>query len=158
MKGRFCNGTYTWRIKNYVQCREDSINGLTTPKYSRPFYTSCYGYKLCMRINLNGVEGEVGKHVALYVHMMRGDYDDNLDWPFAGTFTLSILDQSDDVSCHRHISHTFKAEPNLQAFQRPIAPHNSRGYGSDKFASLEQISESQYVKNNTLRVKFEMNH
>lgn len=111
-----------------------------------------------MRINLNGVDGGVGKHVALYVHLMQGDYDDNLDWPFAGKFTLSILDQSDDVSCHRHISKSLKAEPSLPAFQRPIAPHNYRGYGFEEFASLEQICEPQYVKNNTLLVKFEINH
>ncbi|KAL9956533.1 hypothetical protein ACROYT_G038020 [Oculina patagonica] len=116
------------------------------------------GYKLCMRINLNGVDSGVGKNVALYVHMVQGDYDDTLDWPFTGKFTLSILDQSDDVSSRRHISKTVNADPNLHSFQRPTAPYNTFGYGYEEFASLEEICEPRYIKNNTLLVKFEMNH
>ncbi|KAL9955416.1 hypothetical protein ACROYT_G036739 [Oculina patagonica] len=155
---RFCNGTYIWRIDNYTQCREDAINEVMTTIYSPSFYTSPYGYKLCMRINLNGVGSGVGKSVTLYVHMVKGDYDHTLDWPFTGKFTLSILDQSDDVSSRLHISKTIDAEPHLEAFQRPTAPHNKRGFGYEEFASLEQICEPQYIKNNTLLVKFEMNH
>ena len=154
---RFCNGTYTWRIENYTQCREDAINEVLTAKYSPAFYTSPYGYKLCMRINLNGVDSGVGKHVALYVHMVQGDYDPTLDWPFTGKFTLSILDQS-DVSSRHHISKTVDAEPHLDAFQRPTAPYNRHGFGYAEFASLEQICEPQYIKNNTLLVKFEISH
>ncbi len=129
-----------------------------TAKYSPGFYTSPNGYKLCMRIYLNGVGSGVGKNVALYVHMVQGDYDHTLDWPFTGKFTLSILDQSDDVPSCRHISKTVNADPNLHSFQRPAAPHNYHGYGYVEFATLEQICERQYVKNNTMLVKFEMNH
>ena len=113
-----------------------------------------------MRINLNGVDSGVGKHVALYVHMVQGDYDHMLDWPFTGKFTLSILDQSDDVSSRHHLSKTIDAdhEAHLDAFQRPTAPYNKRGFGYAEFASLEQICESQYIKNNTLLVKFEISH
>ncbi len=155
---RFCNGTYIWRIENYAQSREEAINGVMTKKYSPAFYTRPNGYKLCMRINLNGVDSGVGKNVALYVHMVQGDYDDTLDWPFTGKFTLSILDQSDDVSSRRHISKTVNADPNLHSFQRPTAPYNTFGYGYEEFASLEEICEPRYIKNNTLLVKFEMNH
>lgn len=96
--------------------------------------------------------------MALFVHMVLGDYDHTLNWPFTEKFTLSILDQSDDVSSRRHISKTIDAEPHLDAFLRPTAPHNKYGFGYEEFASLEQICEPQYIKNNTLLVKFEMNH
>ena len=129
-----------------------------TAKYSPAFYTSPNGYKLCLRINLNGVDSGLGKHVALYVHMVQGDYDDTLDWPFTGTFTLSILDQSYDVSSRHHISKTVNADPSLHSFQRPTAPHNYHGYGYEEFASLEQICEPGYIKNNTMLVKFEIIH
>ena len=41
-------------------------------------------YPYIHRINPNGVEGYSGKCVSVFVHMMRGDYDDFLPWPFQG--------------------------------------------------------------------------
>ena len=155
--GRFCDGTYTWRIEKFRDCHQDAISGTRTKKYSPPFYTSLYpGYKLCMRINLNGIEDGVGKHVALFIHLMRGDHDDFLQWPFAKKFKLSILDQSEDEGEHRDISKTLVAEPKLQACQRPEAPHNYYGVGYPKFAPIVLICQPQYTKNDTLLVKFEM--
>lgn len=94
--------------------------------------------------------------MALFVHLVQGDYDDTLDWPFTGKFTLSILDQSDSKDSRRHLRKTLEPVPNLQAFQRPTAPYNYLGYGYEEFASVEQMREPQYVKNNTLLVKFKM--
>ncbi|KAL9955369.1 hypothetical protein ACROYT_G036679 [Oculina patagonica] len=157
-EGRVCNGSYIWRIENYRQCRQDAINGVMTAIHSPAFHTSLYGYKLCMRINLNGVDSGVGKHVALFVHMMQGDYDNILEWPFTGRIALSILDQSDGAEYRQHISETLVAKPNLLAFQRPTAPRNYKGYGYVEFAPIEQIREPQYVKNNTMLVRIQIFH
>ena len=157
-EGRVCNGSYIWRIENYRQCRQDAINGVMTAIHSPAFYTNLYGYKLCMRINLNGVDSGVGKHVALFVHMMQGDYDTILEWPFTGRIALSIMDQSDGAEYRQHISETLVAKPNLLAFQRPTAPRNYKGYGYVEFAPIEQIREPQYVKNNTLLVRIQIFH
>ncbi|XP_068674002.1 uncharacterized protein [Montipora foliosa] len=155
-EGRVCNGTYIWRIENYRQCRQDAMNGVITAIYSPAIHTSLYGYKLCMRINLNGVDSGVGRFVALSVHMMQGDYDNILEWPFTGRIALSILDQRDGVEFRQHISETLVAKPNLLAFQRPTAPCNYNGYGYVEFAPIEQIRESQYVKNNTMLVRIQV--
>lgn len=157
-EGRVCNGSYIWRIENYRQCRQDAINGVMTAIHSPAFYTNLYGYKLCMRINLNGVDSGVGKHVALFVHMMQGDYDTILEWPFTGRIALSIMDQSDGAEYRQHISETLVAKPNLLAFQRPTAPRNYKGYGYVEFAPIEQIREPQYVKNNTMLVRIQIFH
>ncbi|XP_058964589.2 TNF receptor-associated factor 2-like isoform X2 [Pocillopora verrucosa] len=155
--GRFCNGTYTWRIEKFRDCYEDAISGTSPTKYSSPFYTSLHcGYNLCMRINMDGVDDGVGKHVALFIHLMRGDHDDFLQWPFAKKFRLSILNQSGDEGEHHDISKTLVAEPKWKACQRPEAPHNYYGLGYPKFAPIELICQPQYTKNDTLLVKFEM--
>ena len=154
-EGRVCNGSYTWKIGNYRKCRQDAITGAMTAIHSPAFYTDLYGYKLCMRINLNGVDGGVGKHVALFVHMMQGDYDNVLEWPFTGRIALSILDQSDAEFRH-HISEHFVAKPNLLAFQRPTSLRNYKGYGYVEFAPIEHIRDPQYVKNNTMLVRIQI--
>lgn len=43
---------------------------------------------------MNGANKETRSpaNISLFVHMMRGDYDDILDWPFRGRISVSILD------------------------------------------------------------------
>ena len=156
-EGPVCDGSYIWRVENYRQCRQRAIDGGMTELYSTAFYIRPGGYRLCMRIHLNGVGSRVGQHVALFVHMMQGDYDTILEWPFTGRIVLSILDQSDasEFRHRHHISQTFVARPNLPAFQMPTAPRNYEGYGSVEFAPIEQIREGQYVKNNTMMVRIQ---
>ena len=156
VEGRLCNGTYIWKIDNYRRHRQDALHGVRTEIHSPPFHTSLYGYKLSLRINLNGVDSGVGKHVALFVHMMQGDYDSILEWPFTGRIALSILDQSDGAEYRHHISDTLVAKPNLSAFQRPTAPRNYKGYGYVEFAPIEAIREPQYVRNNTMLVRIQI--
>ncbi|XP_067043181.1 TNF receptor-associated factor 6-like [Acropora muricata] len=157
-EGRVCNGSYIWRIENYRQRRQDAINGIATAVHSPAFYTSLYGYKLCLRINLNGVDSGVGRYIALFVHMMQGDYDSILEWPFTGRITLTILDQSEGTEFRQHISESLIAKPNLLAFQRPTAPRNYKGYGYVEFAPIEHIRDPQYIKNNTMLVRIQIDH
>lgn len=156
--GYFCDGIYTWRVEKFRDCCQDAVSGSCTAKYSPSFYTSLYpGYNLCMRINLNGVDDGVGKHMALFIHLVRGDHDDFLEWPFAKKFRLSILDQSEDEEVHRHISKILVAESKWQlSCQRPMAPHNYYGMGYPKFAPIELICQPRYTENDTLLVKFEI--
>ena len=149
-EGRVCNGTYIWRVENYRQRRQDAIANTMSAMHSPPFYTSLYGYKMCLRMNLNGVDSGLGKHITLFVHMMQGDYDNILEWPFSGKkITLSILDQS-ELRCHK--SETFFVKAGLVAFQRPTDRRNYKGYGYVDFAPIDDIREPRYVKNNTMLV------
>ncbi|XP_044174923.1 TNF receptor-associated factor 6-like [Acropora millepora] len=157
-EGRVCNGSYIWKIENYRERRQDAISGTATALHSPAFYTSLYGYKLCLRINLNGVDSGVGRYIALFVHMMQGDYDSILEWPFTGRITLTILDQSEGTEFRQHISETLIAKPRLLAFQRPTAPRNYKGYGYVEFAPIEHIRDPQYINNNTMLVRIQIDH
>lgn len=46
------------------------------------FYTSRYGYKMCLRIYLNGDGTGRGTHLSLFFVVMRGPHDALLRWPF----------------------------------------------------------------------------
>ena len=157
-EGRVCNGSYIWRIENYQLRRQAAINGIATYQTSPAFYTSLYGYKLCLRINLNGEDDGVGRYIALFVHMMQGDFDNYLDWPFTGKITLTILDQSDGTQFPQHFSESLIASPNHLAFQRPTAPVNHMGFGQVKFAPIEHIRDPPHIKNNTMLVRVHIDH
>lgn len=46
------------------------------------FYTSKYGYKMCLRIYLNGDGTGRGTHLSLFFVVMKGPNDPLLRWPF----------------------------------------------------------------------------
>lgn len=55
----------------------------TNMRYSfSAFYTSKYGYKMCLRIYLNGDGTGRGTHLSLFFVVMRGHSDALLKWPF----------------------------------------------------------------------------
>ena len=76
-------GSYVWTISDVDRRRTESSRNATV--HSPCFYTSQTGYKLCLRVNLNGVDSGVDRFIAVFVHVNRGAFDAIIDWPFAGT-------------------------------------------------------------------------
>lgn len=158
LEGRVSAGTFIWRIEHFKSRRQKAIDNTDPAIHSPPFYTSLYGYKMCLRMNLNGVDSGFGHHLSLFVHMMRGEWDDILEWPFTGRITLAILDQSENVEFRRPISETLVAKPNLLAFQKPITGRNHKGYGYVEFCQIDQLRDTQFVKNDIMLVRIQVFH
>ena len=59
--------------------------------YSPPFYSHPHGYKLCIRVDGNGDSEGKDTHISIFVNLMRGDYDNNLQWPFEGDIVVELL-------------------------------------------------------------------
>ena len=150
VEGRFCNGVYIWRIRDYHQKRKEAVARKAVVHHSPGFYTSPHGYKMCIRANLNGVETATGSHLSLFVHLMQGEFDEILSWPFQGCIILSILDQSGE---RRDISETLLAKPGLAAFLKPTSKRNNKGFGYIEFAPLTCFSGDRYIRNDTMLVK-----
>ena len=64
--------------------------------FSPPFYSHIGGYKMCLKVNANGLGDGETTHVAVGIHLMQGDYDDQLKWPFHGDIPILLLNQSRD--------------------------------------------------------------
>ena len=148
---RQCHGTYIWRIKEVKKNIASAKNGLATALHSPGFYTSPFGYKICIRINLNGIEKGFNKHLSLFIHFMKGDYDDAIPWPFRGKIILSIIDQSDPMTST--YTESLDANPEFAAFQKPTSQRNNKGFGYIEFAPLSVLDNCKYVKNDILFVK-----
>ncbi|XP_071100356.1 TNF receptor-associated factor 6-like [Haliotis cracherodii] len=152
-EGRACNGQFYWRIKNYHKLREEAEQGINTALHSPSFYSNCYGYKLCIRANLNGVDAAKGSHLSIFIHFMQGDWDEVLDWPFSGRIVLSVIDQNPICELRNHIAETLIAKPNLAAFQKPVTPRNHKGFGYMEFVALSVLDNADFVRNDTLIIK-----
>lgn len=62
-----------------------------------PFYTSETGYKLrvCVYPNVHA-----SNYVKVQLYLMPGEFDDKLDWPYAGTVKIELLNQKADSNHH----------------------------------------------------------
>ena len=66
--------------------------------FSEPFYTHEKGYKMCLSVFANGVGKGEDSHVSVFANLMRGDFDDSLNWPFRGEIDVeSFVRDSGDV-------------------------------------------------------------
>lgn len=152
-EGRSCNGLYVWKVTNYAIKRREAEIGDNTAIHSPPFYSSCYGYRLCLRANLNGVDTARGTHLSVFIHFMQGEFDDVLEWPFSGRIILTVIDQNPVCELRHHVVETLLAKPNLAAFQRPVTPRNHKGFGYMEFLPLGILDNSTYIRNDTLIIK-----
>ncbi len=75
-------------MTNFTQHKRDGDEW-----YTPPVYTHHQGYKICLRVDANGHGIGKGTHISVYVHFMRGEFDDSLKWPFHGVILWQVLDQ-----------------------------------------------------------------
>ena len=78
-------------MTNFEQHRKDNECW-----HSPPFYTQFKGYKMCMRICANGEGRGKNTHVSIFVHLMQGEFDDQVKWPFQGNVVIRLLNQERD--------------------------------------------------------------
>ena len=74
--------------------RDEARTGKTISLYSAPFYTSRFGYKLCLRLYMDGDGSGKGSHLSFFLTIMKGEYDALLPWPFSQMVTLMLVDQN----------------------------------------------------------------
>lgn len=125
--------------------------------YSPEFYSSPSGYKMRLRLFLDGVNLATRGYLSIYFLLMRGDYDALLEWPFCFKVTLSLLDQSIVKNNQNHWSQFFSPDRQSICFQRPRLEMNEC-YGIEKFISIEQLKQNQnrYVQDDTIFIKIEV--
>lgn len=152
---RMCRGTYQWKIKHFQQRRQEAITGSMVAQFSPAIYTSLDGYTFRIRMYLNGVNSGIGTHVAIFVHMMQGECDNRLAWPFTGVIHLSILDQS---TAKNDITQVLVASPKLSAFRKPTASCSQIGCGFELFAPIDQICAEPFIQNDTMLVRIQISH
>ncbi|GBP48282.1 TNF receptor-associated factor 6 [Eumeta japonica] len=143
---RTCFGEFLWRV--------DGISGhIATMKadhnriiYSEPFYTSPYGYKFCLRLNISQHNSN---YLALNLHLMKSPHDDCLTWPFSGSFTITMVnryrpDLSEVVS--------MASNPAVLAFTRPTLDRHPRGFGYQEYGLIDEIMK-MFVNEDMLTFK-----
>ena len=114
--------------------------------YSPPFYTRLGGYRMCLRVDANGVvEGE-GTHVSVGVCLMRGKFDDHLKWLFRGDVTIQL--KKNDLPQCQEITHLNDDTPNM-CVCKPTGERNF-GWGRSRYISHADLYAGGYLKDDKL--------
>ncbi|NXP23852.1 TRAF2 factor, partial [Scytalopus superciliaris] len=144
------DGIFLWKITDVGRKLQDSVTGRTVGLYSPAFYTAKYGYKVCLRVYLNGDGTGKGTHMSLFFVVMKGDYDALLPWPFRHKVTFMLLDQNN----REHVIDAFRPDLSSASFQRPVHDMNVAS-GCPMFLPLAKLQSPRhaYVKEDTLFLK-----
>ena len=118
--------------------------------HSQPFYSRPHGYKMRMKVYANGHKDGTNTHISVYIQLMCGEFDNQLDWPFQGFVSVKLLDQEDDTD---HWSQRIDFDDELLPDVTPQVRKGERNteWGIDKFIHHDMLSSQYYhVKNDSL--------
>ena len=123
--------------------------------FSPPFYSHIGGYKMCLCMCANGNGDSKGTHVSVWVYLMRGEYDDQLKWPFHGNITIQLLNQSRDEG-HWEETLPFDDRAGDEAAGRVVGQERATsGWGNQKFIAYTKLNteKKKYLKNDCLKFR-----
>ncbi|XP_075435212.1 TNF receptor-associated factor 2 isoform X1 [Ascaphus truei] len=143
------DGVFIWKILDIAKKRQDAIVGRCPAMFSPAFYTNKYGYKMCLRIYLNGDGSGRGTHLSLFFVVMKGASDALLRWPFNQKVTLMLLDQNN----REHVIDAFRPDVTSSSFQRPVSDMNIAS-GCPLFCPLAKLeTKNCYIRDDAIFIK-----
>ena len=86
-------------------------------------------------IHPNGLGSAKGTHLSLFVSIMQGEYDDQLQWPFRGKLTIQML-ESETWSNTTTISF---AGASQKCAKRPVDRISSHAFGFFEFIMHDKL-------------------
>ena len=144
----FPTGRLEWNIQGVKQKMQ---NFETT--YSDPFYVGLYKCQCSIEWS------RYGGNLVVYIHVMRGDFDDKLHWPIRYKYTFVLINQSNSKDNLVRSDEIAKSQLELfpKRFKRPTE-HRNEGYGRYLLISNTEILEVKYCKQDsiTLHISVEL--
>ena len=126
------------------------------PCYSIPFHSHPQGYKMCLKVFPHGFGIGQGTYVSVFVQLMKGDFDDCLQWPFQGTVVLQLCNHLQD-KYHYGDTIDFSLPADHNIINRVTSGEVTEGsewgtytFIAHKFLDFNSAIYCQYLMNNSL--------
>ena len=142
------DGTMVWKIPQFTQRMEDARTGKYTSIFSLPFYSGRYGYKMCLRLYILGDGAGKGSHMSLFFVLMKGEFDNILQWPFTHKVTFKLINQCGG----RDVVDIFQPDPLSSSFQKPKTDMNIAS-GCPRFVPLNELMQNGFIVDDTIFIK-----
>ena len=124
--------------------------------YSLPFYTHNRGYKFRLQVYSNGAGTGSGTHISVYAQLMRGEYDNELEWPFEGDIRVELLNWRVDKHHLRTIDFNRYTDPDGKYSSRVTDRKTRPCLGSPQFIShtdLAPTTNTEYLRDDYLKLR-----
>ena len=124
--------------------------------YSLPFYTHNRGYKFLLHVYPNGYSTGRGCHLSIYAHLMRGEYDNELEWPFEKDVRIELLNWREDKNHHSNVIHFNFYDPDGKCSSRLTDRETAPGVGIFRFISLTDLvstTNTEYLRDDYLKLR-----
>ena len=130
---------FEFTMENFREMKKSKM-----PWFSQAFYTHPMGYKLSIRVDAFGLG--TPKNMSVFVYLMQGEFDDQLQWPFQGSITIQLLNQRGGEEEGECLVRKLELMECVRVEKRQ---RSDCGYGCLQFASHRELKHS-YLKNNCL--------
>ena len=127
---------------------------------SSPFYTHNRGYKFRLQVYPNGNITGSGSHLSVYAQLMRGEYDNELEWPFEGYIIVELLNWRADKndSCFSHTIDFNRYNDPDGTYSTPVTDQETAtGYGcaqlSRSLTDLVPNTNTEYLRDDYLKLR-----
>ena len=145
------DGHFIWKIYPLSECVNQSTTEPNASISSVPFYSSHCGYKVCLKLFLQGHGLAYGNHLSLAVMLMKGEYDSVLSWPFPFKTELSLLNQSLQGRDVRDVVVPDASE----GFHRPLDEIKVVTL-LDRFAPISILQNASFVCDNAMYIRCDL--
>ena len=143
------NGMLVWKIPEIRRRYREAVARRTISLYSPPFYTSPHGYRMCVRVYLNGDGAGKGTHISVFFVLMRSEHDNLLTWPFKQSVKFTLINQADPEAS---ISETFVPDLQSPSFQKPENDMNIAS-GFPRFAKQSFLNDTNFCQDDAIFIK-----
>ena len=114
--------------------------------YSPPVYTHHEGYKICL-----GVYAGKETHIMVAVYLMRGEFDDSLEWPIRGVIHYQLVDQLNGVHHKEYVAFYDDSVPDKYRSRVMEGERAEWGWRPDQLIAQNELQS--YLQNNCLKFK-----
>ena len=144
-------GMLVWKISDVCRKCAEARGNPELFLLSPPFYSTHGGYKVCIRLYMNGHGPERNSHLSFFFVVMKGDYDAILEWPFSHRVELKVIGQGNSRGDDVKVS--FLPDSQSPSFAKPVGGMNiPHGVPQNAFP-LDILARDGYLHDDTMFVK-----
>ena len=125
--------------------------------FSPCFYTHKNGYKMCLEVYTSGCSSGKDTHISVYVQLMAGNNDDQLQWPFVGDIDIMLLNWREDNGHHKMTLSINAASGLIRVIDGVVG----QSWGYPRFISLLSLfynssTNTEYLQDDCVRLRVNM--
>ena len=128
---------FYYSIYDYTHYKKNDLS-----LFSPSFYSYPGGYKMRLKVFPGGYSSGHYTHLSIFVSVLRGEYDDNLQWPFKGDILIELYNYTSKQWDYQKWIKIRDAENG----ERSINRFGSPGFGVYQFIQNSLLQKS-YVYN-----------